>query len=44
MMSVGELVDFMVTDVVAQHMLNEDRKFAKLFSDEKFRASGTNGS
>ncbi len=32
--SVGELVDFLVTKVVAQHMLNEDRKFVKLFCDE----------
>ena len=32
--SVGELVDFLVTEVVARHMLNEDRKFSQLFSDE----------
>lgn len=32
--SVGELVDFLVTEVVARHMLHEDRKFAALFSDE----------
>lgn len=29
--SVGELVDFLVIDVVVRHMLDEDRKFAKLF-------------
>ena len=32
--SVGELVDFLVNEVVARHMLNEDRKFSQLFSDE----------
>lgn len=32
--SVGELVDFLVTDVVARHMLTDDRKFAKLFTSE----------
>lgn len=29
--SIGELVDFLVTEVVARHMLTEDRKFAELF-------------
>ena len=32
--SVGELVGFLVSEVVARHMLNEDRKFAQLFSEE----------
>lgn len=31
--SVGELVDFLVTEVVARHMLTEDRKFSALFAD-----------
>lgn len=29
----GALVDFLVTEVVGHHMLNEDRKFSQLFSD-----------
>ncbi len=29
--SIGELVDFLVTEVVTRHMLTEDRKFATLF-------------
>ncbi|OIQ71466.1 cyclic di-GMP phosphodiesterase Gmr [mine drainage metagenome] len=33
--SVGDLVDFLVTDVVARHMLGEDRKFASLFEPVK---------
>ncbi|MFZ4540003.1 diguanylate cyclase domain-containing protein, partial [Propionivibrio sp.] len=32
--SVGGLVDFLVTEVVARHMLTEDRKFAALFADK----------
>ncbi len=32
--SVGELVDFLATEVVDRHMLNEDRKFATLLFDE----------
>jgi len=32
--SVGELVDFLVTEVVTRHILNEDRKSAPLFFDE----------
>ena len=41
--SVGELVDFLVTEVVARHMLNEDRKFASLFSGEDAAFSGEVG-
>ncbi len=37
--SVGDMVDFLVTDVVARHMLTEDRKFAKMFSDEQVDSS-----
>ena len=37
--SVGELVDFLATEVVARHMLNEDQKFAQLFPDEGVRFS-----
>ena len=32
--SVGELVDFLITEVISRHMLNEDKKFAYLFSRE----------
>lgn len=39
--SVGELVDFLVTEVVARHMLTEDRKFAKLFPGQPMGASVT---
>ena len=35
--SVGELVDFLVTEVIARHMLNEDQKFAHLFSGGEVR-------
>ena len=38
-LSVGELVDFLVTEVVARHMLTEDRKFANLFFDEQVGSS-----
>jgi len=41
--SVGALVDFLVTEVVARHMLNEDRKFAPLFSGEDVAFSGEVG-
>lgn len=37
--SVGELVDFLVTEVVARHMLMDDRKFAKLFANEQVDSS-----
>lgn len=30
--SLGAMVDFLVTEVVGHHMLNEDQKFTKLFS------------
>ena len=32
--SVGELIDFLITEVISRHMLNEDRKFAYLFFRE----------
>ena len=41
--SVGELINFLMTEVVSHHMLNEDRKFAYLFSRKKeptFQATG----
>ena len=33
--SVGQLVDFLITEVISRHMLNEDKKFAYLFSRER---------
>lgn len=37
--SVGDLVDFLVTEVIARHMLVDDRKFANLFANKPVDAS-----